>query len=191
MSFDCYAFKCVCLNKVVRIFEFASLNRSVRVVTPDLRSWWEPCGEESGAVQRVLSQEDSWLSNSPVVCVLTRQSLYPRWQNTASGPEHPLTTIWKSSSQPGSWNSYRHPWSWSDPYLPSLSLHTNTSWIREEAGVSNYHIVPYHQVLFLYCTIGLCSNVCENIFWPYQNEICRKVVKWYSSCCHKLSSQIW
>lgn len=54
---------------------------------PDLRLRWELSDETSGAAQRVLSQVDSWLSTSPVVCVLAEQCLYPRRQHTASGPD--------------------------------------------------------------------------------------------------------
>lgn len=65
----------------------------------------------------------------------------------------PLTTICKSSSQTGPWNSYRHPWSWS---WSALFLFPQTGRIiREEVGVSNYHIVPHIGLINLY-TIGLC-----------------------------------
>lgn len=68
-------------------------NRNVGVTTPYLSIWWEPPDIKSRATQRVLSQVDSWLSTSPVVCVLVQQCLYPRRQNTASGPNSTTRTL--------------------------------------------------------------------------------------------------
>lgn len=56
-----------------------------KLMTPDWRFWWEPSDGTSGAAQRVLNRMDSWLSASPVVCVLAQQCLYPRRQNSAPG----------------------------------------------------------------------------------------------------------
>lgn len=65
-----------------------------------------------------------------------------------------IITIWKSSFQPGPWNSYRHPWSWS--WSLSLSLPTNISRMREDVGVSNYHM--YH-VIGLFYRCCLCFKI--------------------------------
>lgn len=85
---DCFSFQVVhqWSNKVVNIWISLFKNQNVEVMTPGLWIWWEPSNEMSGAAQRVLNHVDSWLSTSPVVCVLTQQCLYPWWQNIASGP---------------------------------------------------------------------------------------------------------
>lgn len=79
------------MRTIKRLDEFVSVRVTPVIkggaTVPDFRLRWEPSDETSGAAQRVLSQVDSWLSTSPVVCVLAEQCLYPRRQHTASGPD--------------------------------------------------------------------------------------------------------
>lgn len=112
-----------CLNKTTQTY----FNRYVGVKQPWLLTWGADgnCSVQNpGAAQRVLSWVDSWLSTSPVVCVLTRQCLYPQRHNTASGPEHPSQPS-ENPPSPGPGIVADTP----DPDLPSLSLPTNGTWI--------------------------------------------------------------
>lgn len=64
--------------------EFSIYNKKIKPVfspTTDWRFWWEHPEQHS-----MLNGMDSWLSASPVVCVLAQQCLYSRWHNAAPGP---------------------------------------------------------------------------------------------------------
>ena len=121
---------------------------------------------KSGAAQRALSEADSWLSTSPVVCVLTRQCPYPRRQNTAWGPKQPSQPSENPPPSPGPWNSYRHPWSrswsasWSAPVFLFLQAQAE-SWERR-LGWTNHTVIH---------TMGLCYLcVCGSVDVDYTGE---------------------
>lgn len=126
-------------NKM-RIFEFASLNRNVGVMTPE---------DLMGTVPGKVRSSTAWAKSGgqltqhlSVVCVLARQCLYPRRQNTAWGPKHHSQPSENPPPSPGPGNLTDSP----DPDLLSFPLPTNTS-TREEVEVSNYHIVIYYRVV--------------------------------------------
>lgn len=80
------------------------------------------------------------------LCVRSTMSLSPATEYSLRA-RTPLTTIWKSSSQPGPLNSYRHPWSWSwSRSWSALFLFPQTQAGRGGRGVK----LPYRTVSYCF-----------------------------------------
>ena len=111
-------------------------------MTRDLRSWWEPCSEESEAAQHVLNRADSWLSTTRLsLCVHLTVSLSPVTEHSLRARVS-LTAIRKPSSQSGPRNSYRRPLILIRPLSPSLIPQQQQPVMRAEGSYS----IPHEQL---------------------------------------------